>query len=551
MPIAKSSVGSSNTFLFIAICLSAWYAPAQGVLSADSAFNVSDAQGKSLSLAKPPSGQPVVIGALWNETAKGQVLLRDSRRLASDGSLPPGYADSAGGLAFPAATVIPGDFNGDGVEDMACFSSDAWAGVGIEANITSAMKINGRIDGKYGAASSFRQMLRKFLPLGVASDLDGNGRDDLLLATDSGLAVIPGGLLDCDSNCPPLADFRVYPLPGRPMTISVGRLNGDTLPDVVVALSGKPGRIAVFLSNEFGFPDSAQFMLTASGPLNMVPGANILANALGSSIAKVGAVAATRSGGTALSIMVAVRDSSGGKVDVFDNKLPGGFDHHSYSITAPNGDGWNMLGLFDSDKDGKPDLIGRLSSLSPSISAADTGSLITFLAKDSGGFASPGLVSVGTGAHALAWIQGPFNLARRVLTGGWGWNAKSPGGIALLECDGTGRFKLLGSLQGGPVAGLRGMAAMNMQFLALQNAVAGPILYADGGTSVSAPGGVGTISVEALLALLSPAPTALGSDRRTGVGSNQPIGRMDPGAGLRLFLPDGREFNLLGRVPIW
>lgn len=480
-------------------------------------------------------------------------VLNDSRGPKPDANLPAGYQDSAGASAFNAVGAVAGDFNGDGKLDLVALGAGAWLAAGASGGVDRMTFTEALISelGGFRYPPVSRSFGRSFLPLAAAADLDGDGKADLLLAADSGLAMIPGPLISCRGLCPPLLDFSVLSLPGRPMAVEVGLLNGDTLPDIVVALAGTPSKIAVILGDSTGFPSTVNHMLTANGTLNIVPGANILANAMSGSNVPVRGDDAHGDWKT-LGIMVATRDSAGYHIEVFENKLPARFEHHAYTVVATSGfttDGWQMLGLFDSNKDGRPDVLGGKRPSRLATPAADTSGLITFLADTAGKFAGEGIASPGAGnlvfCEPILPAPSDLQLARRVLTGGWGFTGNA-GGITVWEPDNQGRFRVIGSMRGGPLANVK--SAYKVRWgVAWYDGLAdtNPVLvYADGGASTGEPGGIGTLSVAKLLQFFGTTPTLTRPELLQQRGA--PAGF--PTEGLWIALPDGRIVNPLGRL---
>lgn len=480
-------------------------------------------------------------------------VLNDSRGPKPDANLPAGYPDSAGVSAFNAVGAVAGDFNGDGKLDLVGLGAGARVSAGASGGVDRLTFIEGLITelGGFRHPPVTRTFGRSFLPLSAAADADGDGKADLLLATDSGLAMIPGQLISCRGLCPPLLDFSVLPLPGRPQTVQVGRFNGDTLPDIVVAVAGTPSKIAVILGDSTGFPSAVDHMLTADGALNVVPGASILANAMS------GFTAPARGGARkgdwmTLGIMVATRDTAGNHIEVFRNRLPAAFDHHSYSVVAPSGfttDGWQMLGLYDANNDGRPDVLGGKRPSLQASPAADSSGLITFLADTAGRFAGAGIASPGGGnlvfCEPIIPAQSDLQLARRVLTGGWGF-AGGVGGVTVWEPDTQGRFRVIGSMRGGPLANVKSAYKVRWGVawydgLTDTNSV---LVYADGGAATGEPGGIGTLSVAKLLRFFGSPPTLARPGRLHARGAPAVL----PNEGPWMALPDGRIVNPLGRL---
>jgi len=131
-----------------------------------------------------------------------------------------------GGSSLPSTTYAPGisgvgamgDFNGDGLDDLAISAGNFEGTLGIQ--VWSA---NG--DGSWTLPRSVPSALRTFDAF-VAPDLDGDGRDELVCVTGRQIVVhrgTKGGLA---------GDFRTFRAYGSTAPVVVGRFDGDDHPDL-------------------------------------------------------------------------------------------------------------------------------------------------------------------------------------------------------------------------------------------------------------------------------------------------------------------------------
>lgn len=143
-----------------------------------------------------------------------------------------GYASGAAvGAGIRVLAMVPADFNGDAIEDVATVSNS-------DTNVTVCFGngVNGIGDATFGAIST--------LPLGLtalsvlATDTNGDGRLDIVVGTsaDSALHVYlsggAGGIPDGTFSQPVLV-----PLHLRPTSMAVGDFNEDGISDLAIAFN--------------------------------------------------------------------------------------------------------------------------------------------------------------------------------------------------------------------------------------------------------------------------------------------------------------------------
>jgi hypothetical protein len=158
-----------------------------------------------------------------------------------------GHGDGTFGAAvsYPAGSypndVAVGDFNGDGVPDLAVTNFATNGPV-------DALLGNG--DGSFQPAVSYAA---GFEPLTLAvGDFNGDGHTDLAVANYSGPDTVSVLLGNGDGSFQPAAS---YPAGTLPNSVAVGDFNGDGVADLVVANDASPGTVSVLLGKGDGsFP---------------------------------------------------------------------------------------------------------------------------------------------------------------------------------------------------------------------------------------------------------------------------------------------------------
>jgi hypothetical protein len=168
---------------------------------------------------------------------------------------------------FPASVAV-GDFNGDGNLDLAV--TNAFASTGT----VSVLLGNG--DGTFHAARTFPTGSNPQSV--VVGDFNGDGVPDLAVAdkgiqsyVDSGVSVLLGNG-DGSFQAP-----RIFPAGSDPQSLAVGDFNGDGIPDLAVANEGMPpyypdGSVSVLLGNGDGSFRAARTFTSGARPESVAVG---------------------------------------------------------------------------------------------------------------------------------------------------------------------------------------------------------------------------------------------------------------------------------------
>jgi hypothetical protein len=160
------------------------------------------------------------------------------------------------GLGIPAGHMVTGDFNGDGIPDLALATS----------NTVSVLLGNG--DGTFQAprTSSFNGYGVTSLAVG---DFDGDGQLDLAVAFSGDFSHHPVGVAvllgNGDGTFHSSFTYTGSGTPGGPASsVAVADFNGDNQPDLVVSNLDAPGSVSVLMGNGDGTFQTPQDYLLGS-----------------------------------------------------------------------------------------------------------------------------------------------------------------------------------------------------------------------------------------------------------------------------------------------
>ena len=283
--------------------------------------------------------------------------------------------DGSGG--FKAGPVVPGaygsavgvgDFNGDGFQDLAVTNN-------FGANTVTVLLGDG--SGGFAAAPKSPFATGPYPGPVLVADLNGDGIQDLVIghvnANQSSVTVLLGDGLGGFSATQdsPLA------VGGNPSSIAVADFNGDGVPDLAIVSEEVNGTVTVLLGDR-------------SGSFSTAPGSPIAAGIMPSSVV----VGDFNSDGKP-DLAIATNTNAGGIVIVLLGNGAGGFSAAPGSPFAAN---MSPLVVGDFNGDGIPDLAG-----------ANYGAATVLLGNGSGGFDAPGIVfpiSVFTTGLAVADFNG-------------------------------------------------------------------------------------------------------------------------------------------------
>ena len=158
----------------------------------------------------------------------------------------PALASSATNSAEDFGVVAAGDLNGDGIPDIVAFDGSTEVGENNSYSIPNlVLGINdGKANFTYSTIFTEDALIavnaNGVVP--IVSDLNGDGKPDLLLTSESNYPAGPGLLISFNNGDKTFTTPALLPLPTNLTcslsTIDVGDLNGDGIPDIVAAYGG-------------------------------------------------------------------------------------------------------------------------------------------------------------------------------------------------------------------------------------------------------------------------------------------------------------------------
>jgi hypothetical protein len=243
-----------------------------------------------------------------------------------DGTFQAAQSFAAGSGPF---SVAIGDFNGDGIVDLAVANY-------LYPHSTVSILL-GKGDGTFGAAQSYAVGVvlggGDYATSVAVADFNGDGRLDLAVASSERDALASAGFVSVlfGNGDGTFQDAQNYGVGFFPNSVAVGDFNGDGHPDIAVANGG--ATVSVLLANGDGTFQAAQSYQVGNGPQSLT-----------------------------------VEDFNGdGKADI---AVTGGDPDGLVSILLGNGDGtfqdaqyfnigiWpNSVAVGDFNRDGIPDLV--------------------------------------------------------------------------------------------------------------------------------------------------------------------------------------------------
>jgi hypothetical protein len=143
---------------------------------------------------------------------------------------------------FNVVDVAVGDFNGDGVSDIAAVSGDTNIGGSDSGTLVLFFGLN---DGTFGLPQAF---FLSDVPTSIATaDIDLDGLPDLAIGELSGVDVVSGSFLATGFT----TVDTFLPTPNIVVSVAIGRLNTDAIADIAVAFQNASGPAAglVFFSD--------------------------------------------------------------------------------------------------------------------------------------------------------------------------------------------------------------------------------------------------------------------------------------------------------------
>jgi hypothetical protein len=276
-----------------------------------------------------------------------------------------GTFQSLSRLPTGAANVAIGEFNGDGIQDLA-----------LAGGVQDVAILIGVGDGSFQLAQSVGAGMGGLV---AVSDFNGDGMQDLAVTHSNDVSTLLG---NGDGTFQPA---RAFATGESPNSIAIGDFNGDGVPDLAVTNME---------SNDLS-------VLIGIGDGSFRPSNNLLALNLGSSSSVVAIDDFNRDGIQDLAVRVDQVEAFG-SVSIFVGNGDGSF--RSGLNSAGGGDGSGFAAVGDFNGDGIPDLAVGAVSVTP----GTPGSVSILIGKGDGHFQSP-LSYPSTNGHPSAIAVGDFN----------------------------------------------------------------------------------------------------------------------------------------------